>query len=319
MKRGLDISDSSSEEEIPIAVQAQRERKRQKTVKTHTLEHFGIKSKGGKFKYTVHQPEKLFWLLTCDESKPSSKICGFDMDWTLIQPKGGKKFPKGRGDWVWWPESKPNVRSKLQALHKQGFKIVVLTNQNGIEKGKQDAQEIIGKIQDVSNSCGVPFTAMIAGGKDWWRKPSTKGWNYMLEQTNGGKVIDKKVSFFVGDAAGRPKNWKKKAKKDFNCSDRSFAKNLGLPFHTPDAFFLKEREYSGEINWGGKNPKEWYNACKNNDDSLIPKPVGHITKAMLERFFMKTLCLSKVDSMGWVEKQEMMLLVGYQGSGKSSL
>eukprot|EP00494_Astrolonche_serrata_P006929 UN06954 len=85
---------------------------------------------------------------------------------------------------------------------------------------------------------------------------------------------------------------RKKAKKDFNCSDRSFAKNLGLPFHTPDAFFLKEREYSGEINWGGKNPKEWYNACKNNDDSLIPKPVGH---------------------------QEMMLLVGYQGSGKSSL
>jgi hypothetical protein len=39
---------------------------------------------------------------------------------------------------------------------------------------------------------------------------------------------------FVGDAAGRAKNWAPGMPKDFNCSDRMFAENIGVAFQTPE-------------------------------------------------------------------------------------
>jgi bifunctional polynucleotide phosphatase/kinase len=45
-----------------------------------------------------------------------------------------------------------------------------------------------------------------------------------LERNNGGVQIDKKKSFFCGDAAGR-KNAKH---KDFSDSDLKFALNVGI-------------------------------------------------------------------------------------------
>lgn len=49
--------------------------------------------------------------------------------------------------------------------------------------------------------------------------------------------------------------WKKEAKKDFSCGDRKFAANIGLPFHTPDEFFLGESPAS--FDWGSPNPAQW--------------------------------------------------------------
>jgi bifunctional polynucleotide phosphatase/kinase len=46
----------------------------------------------------------------------------------------------------------------------------------------------------------------------------------LLEQHNGGIKIEKSLSFYCGDAAGR-KNGKH---KDFSDSDLKFALNLGL-------------------------------------------------------------------------------------------
>ena len=37
-------------------------------------------------------------------------------------------------------------------------------------------------------------------------------------------------SFFLGDAAGRP--------NDHSSTDRKLALNIGIPFHTPEAYFL---------------------------------------------------------------------------------
>lgn len=43
---------------------------------------------------------------------------------------------------------------------------------------------------------------------------------------------------YVGDAAGRAKNWAPGKPKDFSCGDRMFAANIGIDFATPDAVKL---------------------------------------------------------------------------------
>lgn len=59
-----------------------------------------------------------------------------------------------------------------------------------------------------------------------------------VEQKNGGLSVNKDDSFYVGDAAGRPKGWALKKKKDHSMADRLLALNLGLRFFTPEEHFL---------------------------------------------------------------------------------
>ena len=40
--------------------------------------------------------------------------------------------------------------------------------------------------------------------------------------------VSKTDSFYVGDAAGRAKGWAADKPKDFSCSDRMFAANIGI-------------------------------------------------------------------------------------------
>lgn len=44
-----------------------------------------------------------------------------------------------------------------------------------------------------------------------------------------GVEVDLKECFFVGDAAGRP--------KDHDDCDKMFAQNVGIAFHTDDGYF----------------------------------------------------------------------------------
>lgn len=63
-----------------------------------------------------------------------------------------------------------------------------------------------------------------------------------LFKNNDSIIIDKDNSFYVGDAAGRPKNWAPGKRKDHSLADRLLALNLGLQFHTPEEHFLGHKE-----------------------------------------------------------------------------
>eukprot|EP01106_Pelomyxa_sp_JSP_P013719 TRINITY_DN418_c0_g4_i1.p1 TRINITY_DN418_c0_g4~~TRINITY_DN418_c0_g4_i1.p1 ORF type:complete len:356 (-),score=81.29 TRINITY_DN418_c0_g4_i1:44-1111(-) len=213
------------------------------------------------------------------------------MDDTIITTKSGKVFPTGRSDWVWFHEDVPK---KLKELSSQGTKIVIFTNQSGINgrSGYDSTKEaaITGKIEDLCAEIKVPIQAIIATRDDLYRKPSTNMWDIFVTKWNGGVAPDPAKSAFVGDAAGRAQNWDgKNCKKDFSCSDRKFAHNLGVRFFTPEEFFLGEKPV----------PFDWDSV----DLTKIPE-TGEICEGGIASLTSQT--------------QELVIIVGFPASGKST-
>lgn len=90
--------------------------------------------------------------------------------------------------------------------------------------------------------------AYVASADDLYRKPATSMWTF-FQQMNSGSLIDMSSSVYVGDAAGRPANWNGGGvKKDFSASDRKFAHNCALEFHTPEEYFLGQPK--AKFSWG---------------------------------------------------------------------
>ncbi|WPH01075.1 putative HAD-superfamily hydrolase,subfamily IIIA, polynucleotide kinase 3 phosphatase [Acrodontium crateriforme] len=179
--------------------------------------------------------------------KPPVKIAAFDLDDTLIATKSGNTFSRSPDDWRWWH---PIVPSRLQQLHADGFHIIVVTNQGGV-KLKTDPKAPNGSMKSVANfktkvtavlnSLNLPITLYAATGADMYRKPRTGMWTQMVEDLgmhDNDEALDLEKSVFVGDAAGREGDKAAKIKKDHSCSDRNFATNVGIPFQTPEQFFL---------------------------------------------------------------------------------
>ena len=128
----------------------------------------------------------------------------------------------------------------------------LITNQAGIEKGHTQLSELRTKFEAMIGELALPALLFIATGESQYRKPSPAIWHFFASTCNSGVAISSAESFFVGDAAGRPKNWSAGRPKDFSCADRMFAHNIGVPFHTPEEFFLKQKPASFE--WGSLDP-----------------------------------------------------------------
>jgi len=217
-------------------------------------------------------------------------VLGFDLDSTLVEPKSGAKWPKGRKDWKWWS---PSIPKRLKEAYNDGYKVVIFTNQGGIEKKKQKLDHITGKIEDICQALDFPIQAYISHATDLHRKPNTTMWDFFVKNCNEGVDVDLKQSFYIGDAAGRLKGWKSGAKKDFSCSDRSFAHNIGIGFKTPDEFFLGEKP-TIKFNWGSIDPEVYLKD--------------------IEKKGTKEFEGSSIAS----DSQEMLIFVGMPASGKSS-
>ena len=174
----------------------------------------------------------------------STRIAAFDMDSTLIAPKSGRRFPLHRGDWRWLH---PEVPLKLKQLYRDGWKLVIFTNQAGISTGQTTAASITGKISDLIEHIDCPVQAFVATADDLFRKPATQMWAKFIHDHNDHTTVDLAASVYVGDAAGRGRGWdgKSATKKDHSASDRKFAMNVGIGFATPEPYFLghKEAEY----------------------------------------------------------------------------
>lgn len=225
-------------------------------------------------------------VLNCKGVTASEKIAAYDMDGTLISTKSGKVFPQNPDDWkILWPE----VPLKLQKLHKDGYKIVVFTNQGGIARGKVKPADIKQKLEKIAVTLGVPVQAFVATGESVFRKPAPGMWDTLCNEMNDGISIDIAASFYCGDAAGRPDNWAPKKKKDFSCSDRLFARNLGLNFFTPEEHFLRQKSVPGKL--------------PDFDPAAMPEKDAPLVDPQDSRVTSPT--------------QELIVLVGFPGSGKS--
>ncbi|XP_003386914.1 PREDICTED: uncharacterized protein F21D5.5-like [Amphimedon queenslandica] len=200
---------------------------------------------------------------------PSPLVAAFDLDSTLIKTRSGRLPFKAAGpdDWTFWM---PCVPHKLLAAEASGYRIVIFTNQGGMNYGNPPLSEFKLKLESVMKELGRASVLLLASLEDdEYRKPRTKMWEYFIECKNEGVMVDMNESYYVGDAAGRPKHVKKDGKADFSCSDRKFAANIKINFSLPEEFFLGEPT-SSEFSWYGFNPRT-YTPGVEDGPSLEPR------------------------------------------------
>ncbi|KAA0198277.1 Bifunctional polynucleotide phosphatase/kinase, partial [Fasciolopsis buskii] len=219
---------------------------------------------------------------TPPDVKPSSNILALDLDNTIITTVSGKTFPKDCNDWKLLNDK---VSAKLKEYHQDGYKIVIMSNQHGIEKGHITVPAFQNKIENIVDKIHVPIQVFVSILPDRNRKPLTGMWEQLENNENGNVKVDKSSSIFCGDAAGRPAQGKQK--KDFSCSDLLFSMNVGVKFLTPEQLWLNEN-YTGTFCLPEFNAKR----LLENPDPVLPSLIKP-------------------------SKPEMIILVGFPASGKS--
>lgn len=152
-------------------------------------------------------------IIKIQKPRHRKKLAMFDMDWTLIKPTEGRKFPKDISDWEWL---RPSVPEKVKSYYEKGYAIAIFTNQS--KSWKRDM------IVNVLTSLNIPCTAVIAFDKSYY-KPDRR----MFDAFIGKHDFDTVKSFFVGDALGRA--------SDFADSDKKFAEAIGVKVMSPEDIF----------------------------------------------------------------------------------
>ena len=92
------------------------------------------------------------------------KLACFDLDFTLIKPRSGKKFPKDKDDWCWNFHSVPKI---LRKFYEKEYTIIVFTNQKNL-KSYADFKY---KIDIITETLNIPINYFISTDNDKYRKP----------------------------------------------------------------------------------------------------------------------------------------------------
>jgi bifunctional polynucleotide phosphatase/kinase len=207
------------------------------------------------------------------------KIASFDLDHTLIKPKSGKTFPIDKFDWKILNDF---VIPKLHSLHSQNYKLVIFSNQGGVNK-HSSIDDIIFKCKSISKFINLPIIFYLSILDDMNRKPRIGMWEDMNECkfTN----IDMNNSFYCGDAAGRY--------NDFSSTDYKFAANLNLKFYIPEKIFnFAQHGYDPQLNsLSTFNPKTYFKS----------KSIDYVREILN------------------IKENKVIILVGSPASGKSTI
>jgi len=207
-----------------------------------------------------------------------TKAAVFDLDHTLIKPTDNKIFSKNDSDWTFFS---PKIINKLKSLNND-YEIIIVTNQHGITSGKTNKDLWISKINKFALLLNIPFTILVSIQKNYYRKPNTKLWDDYID-SNYQIIKDK--SFYCGDAAGLQKRNINgiNLPKDFSDSDLKFALNIDIKFIHRDEFVFDVNYKEIQPNY----PIDFTKLSINKYNKFIP------------------------------EHQELIIMVGFPGSGKS--
>lgn len=171
------------------------------------------------------------------KTKPSSKIAAFDYDGCLANTS---LFRKGPDAWsILFPGETEAV---LKELADAGYKLAIMSNQSTIGKAKasfeKEVAEKKARFVGLAKKVGLPCQIFVAtapgSANDPYRKPGTGMWEFLERHKNAGQRVDRSKSFFVGDAAGRP--------RDHSDSDLKLAEAVGVKFYNEKEVF-KEKAY----------------------------------------------------------------------------
>lgn len=134
----------------------------------------------------------------------------FDLDYTLIAPKSGFKYPLDINDWRF---TSPTIVPRLRQVSEM-YGIVIISNLCTYHETFRK------KIENIVAQIGVrPVTVILSTKRDHNCKPHLGILRYLNCRPSG----------IVGDCAGRA--------GDFSDSDVRFAMYANIPFYTPEQFF----------------------------------------------------------------------------------
>lgn len=197
----------------------------------------------------MNVPSTIKTTLTKSEPEPI-KVAAFDMDSTLISTKSGATFARSSDDWKWWSKE---VKSTVQDYSRQGYVVVIFTNQGSVVpiKTAKSFQNFSQRVNQIVSELSIEVLVFASTRKPTkkdektldakvielqkrMRKPDIGMWEELIIYLQGKDLeVDIQGSFFVGDAAGRS--------GDFLDSDRKFSEGIGLNFKVPeDVFEVKE-------------------------------------------------------------------------------
>lgn len=211
-----------------------------------------------------------------------------------------------------------HIKDVLVELHKLGYRIVIFSNESLVRfKNPDPIREALlrklARLDAFLEYVKIPMEVYLATHNDDYRKPSTadfeKGgyggiamWTFMKsDPLKLGKSAPEasNLGFYVGDAAGRP--------GDISDGDRRFALKIGLPFHTPEDFFLRD---GAAMRLTGVQPFQSSMISANlTQNASVPPFSGDSSQVDLAWQQL----ISKAS------RPLLLVLSGLPGSGKSSL